>query len=371
MSWFKSITSTLLLAFILSGCMGINNHKKPDYEKVQLWVSQQQFGKALQHLANSRNSHYNAGLESRINDVQQLAFKYDKEQSLTINQMINEQRLIEARTLLQASLQAYPKGERLQITQKRLLNIQSTQVSRLQAQQLLAKSEWLLKAKKIQTSLLTIKSRADNNSDELVVRSSEIQETAAELYHLGLKALQKGDLDLADSCLTVSNKLYKRNFTTAAIARLNQLQQIEAEKQQAIIKAQQAKKRIIEIRVAKKKKKQRIFKQQEFDALYYKTSKLIKDNQLTAAQDGLVKLNQMLPGDQKLIELNNSFAIKLPTHIKALVNRGKKLYINGKIQKARDIWAKALKLDPDNRPVIENIFRADKVLLRLKELNKK
>ena len=359
-----------MLGFVLSGCLGIQTLKKPDYDKVNSWVSQQQFGKALQHLNNARTSHYNTDLESQVNKVQQLAFQYDKDQSRIINQMINEHRLVEARDLLSASLSAYPKGEHLQLTKKRLINIQSTQISRLQAQQLLAKSEWLLKAKKIQKSLLTIKPKAGSNQEELVVSTTELQETAAELYHLGLKALQKGDLDLADSCLTVSNRLYKRNFTTAAIARLNQLQQIERERQQVIENKQQAQKRVIEIRVAKKKKKQLIFKQREFDVLYYKTRRLIEDNQLTAAQDSLIKLNQLLPGDPKLEELNNTFAIKLPTHIKALIKRGKQLYINGKIQKARDIWAKALKLDPDNRPVIENIFRADKVLLRLKELKK-
>jgi tetratricopeptide (TPR) repeat protein len=97
---------------------------------------------------------------------------------------------------------------------------------------------------------------------------------------------------------------------------------------------------------------------------------LLKDNQLSLAKDNLTKLNKLMPGHEKLKPLNKEFEEKLPAHVDALLNRGRQLYINGKIANAKNIWVKALTLDPENEQVKKNIERADRVLDRLNELKK-
>jgi tetratricopeptide (TPR) repeat protein len=177
----------------------------------------------------------------------------------------------------------------------------------------------------------------------------------------------------------MSNKLHSQQFTTSAIARLEILR--EQQRQQDLSKQKQAieRKRVIEIKEQQKnreanqklQKKQQAQKQLEFDTLYYSTASMLKDNQLSSAKSNLDKLNKMMPGNEKLALLNKEFSEKLPGHVEALLNRGRQLYINGKIEKARDIWLKAQKLDPKNKEIIKNIERANRVLGRLDELKKK
>lgn len=368
------IIQILMIAqlLIISGCMGINNTKVPSASQITAWVTAQQYGKALDALNKQYNSTPSDELKAQIKTITDQANQFDNISSMDINRLINEHKLILANDKLSSSLTLYPQGKQLLITRKRLRNTQRTHISRLQATQLLAKAEWLLKARNIEKSLLKIKQKGDDNADDLVVESSDIQETAAELYHLGLKATQKGDLDLADSCLTMSDKLYKRNFTTSALERLNLLRYKEKQKNLAEIEQENKRK---SIQIAKIQKKHNALKKTSnklaFDAIYYKTVSMLKDNQLSPAKTNLEKLNKLIPNDKRLIALNAEFSEKLPRHIDALLDRGRQFYINGKIKKARNIWYKALILSPDNQEIIKNINRANKVLGRLNELKSK
>ena len=197
----KQVLKTLLVMhlLILTGCIGLNNSKSPSSNQIANWIDTQQYGKALDALNNQYNQNPSSELASQLKMVINQANEFDNQTSQDVNRLINEHKLILASERLRSALKRHPQGKQLLITQKRLRNTQRTHVSRLQATQLLAKAEWLLKAKNIEDSLLKIKQKAEDGNDDLIVESDDIQETAAELYHLGLKATQKGDLDLADS----------------------------------------------------------------------------------------------------------------------------------------------------------------------------
>ena len=368
------ITQIVLIfhLLILSGCIGLNNTKAPSSKQVTAWLNSQQYGKALTALNKHYASNPTTEVANQIQQITEQANTFDSQTSTNVNRLINEHKLILASEQLGSALKLFPQGKQLLITQKRLRNTQRTHVSRLQASQLLSKAEWLLKARDIESSLLKIKLKAEDNHDELVVESSDIQETAAELYHLGLKAMQKGDLDLADSTLTMSNKLYKQHFTSSAIERLNRIRYKQKQQRLALIEEENKRKSLQIAKVQKKTKQlKKASNKREFDEIYFKTVAMLKDNQLSAAKINLDKLNRLIPDDDRLPELNSEFQTKLPKHITALINRGRQFYINGKIKKARDIWFKALTLDPKNEQVLININRANKVLGRIDELKGK
>ena len=356
---------------ILSGCIGMSNSKLPSSSQIANWIDTQQYGKALDALNNHYNQNPSSELASQLKLVINQANEFDNQSSQDVNRLINEHKLILASERLTSALNRHPQGKQLLITQKRLRNTQRTHVSRLQATQLLAKAEWLLKAKNIEDSLLQIKQKAEDGNDDLIVESDDIQETAAELYHLGLKATQKGDLDLADSCLTMSNKLFKRKFTSSALVRLNKLRYKQKQERLNLINQENKRK---SVKLAKIAKKHQTLKNEankrEFDIIYYKTISMLKENQLSTAKTNLDKLKLLRPNDNRLLKLNTEFKQKLPKHVDALINRGRQLYISGKIKKARDIWYKALILSPRNEQIIESINRANKVLGRLNELKK-
>lgn len=365
-----------LAAIFLSACIELTNTKPPSIQEIDRLLAKQNYGLALKYAKIHKKKVPSTAINNKFNEVKKRAELYDRTRSRAIYELINNQRIPVAKQALKKALNKYPEGNRLNTIRSHLQNTQNTQISRLQAQQLLAKSEWLLRSKEIQQSLISIKPESSATFQD---PEEDIEETSAELYHLGLKALQKGDLDLADSCLTMSNKLHSRRFTTSALARLEQMRkktkQVTLQKEKKIVELKRVEdikeNKQIQETVKKQQQQEQVVKQREFDSLYYTTASLLKDNQLSLAKNNLAKLNQLIPDHLKLEPLNKEFEEKLPAHVDALLNRGRQLYINGKIAKAKTIWVKALTLDPENKQVKKNIERADRVLGRLDELKKK
>lgn len=72
---------------------------------------------------------------------------------------------------------------------------------------------------------------------------------------------------------------------------------------------------------------------------------------------------------------NRRLIRKLKRHLSAGIKQrfeaGRKLYSEGKTQQALSIWSKLKELDPNNLKLESNINRAEKVLIKLKELSNK
>lgn len=362
----------LFLSVLFTGCIKLPGVKQPSLQEIDNWVASKQYGKALNALKTRQQKQGSPGLEDKIMFIENIASSFDRNQSKLVNALIDQHHLLEARKKLNTALASNPEGKQLNEVRERLNDIQRTKISRLQAQQLLSKAEWLLRARAIQKSLTAIKPDDANGEDNSNIIATQIQNTAGELYHLGLKALQKGDFELADSCLIMSDRLLKNSLTTSAIARLEQLRSLKKKKDVRKRQASLKKKRVLEIKEYKKYKEQQLAaRRYEFNVIYYKTLPMLKDNQLSAAKANLEKLNLLFPENKKLIPMNEEFARKLPKHIEALQDRGRQLYINGKIRQARNIWKKALTLDPGNKQISDSIARANRVLEKLDELKKK
>lgn len=362
----------LFLSVLFTGCIKLPGVKQPSLQEIDNWVASKQYGKALNALKTRQQKQASPGLEDKIMFIENIASSFDRNQSKLVNALIDQHHLLEARKKLNTALASNPEGKQLNEVRERLNDIQRTKISRLQAQQLLSKAEWLLRARAIQKSLTAIKPDDANGEDNSNIIATQIQNTAGELYHLGLKALQKGDFELADSCLIMSDRLLKNSLTTSAIARLEQLRSLKKKKDVRKRQASLKKKRVLEIKEYKKYKEQQLAaRRYEFNVIYYKTLPMLKDNQLSAAKANLEKLNLLFPENKKLIPMNEEFARKLPKHIEALQDRGRQLYINGKIRQARNIWKKALTLDPGNKQISDSIARANRVLEKLDELKKK
>lgn len=362
----------LFLSVLFSGCVELHQVKQPSLQEIDNWVASKQYGKALNALKTRQQKQDSPELEKEIIFVEGIASLFDRNQGKLVNMLIDQHHLLEARKKLNSALALNPEGKQLNKARRRLNDIQRTKISRLQAQQLLSKAEWLLRARAIQKSLTAIKPDDTNDEDNSNIIAAQIQNTAEELYHLGLKALQKDDFELADSCLIMSDRLQKNNLTTSAIARLEQLRSLKKKKDVRKRQASLKKKRVLEIKEYKKYKEQQLVaRRYKFNVIYYKTLPMLKDNQLSAAKTNLEKLNLLFPENKKLIPLNEEFARKLPKHIEALQDRGRQLYINGKIRQARNIWKKALTLDPGNKQISDSIARANRVLGKLDELKKK
>ena len=364
----------------MTGCIKqLTSESEPSLTAVEELTRAKQYGKAVDTVKEIQRKFPNREYSQVLNQVVEQADDYDAQQSDKINQLINTHNWYEADRALKIAQANYPYGEQLKAASERMHGRINAQVRILKAQHLLAKTEWQLRALRIQGALQNFRSEDLKLFDLLKISREDLNNTAAELYNLGVYALDNNDLDLADSCLTMSNKLNSQGNTIKAIARLDQLRfKIKQRKllaQQEELRRHEEellkeKTRLAKARkpVKKKPAKPSRLKLRSFADIYYKTRALLDSDQLSQVPQNLRKMYEISPADDRLKAMSTRYYNKLPTHIEALLNRGRQLYISGKIEKAREIWVKAQMLDPGNKRINENISRADRVLGRLNEL---
>jgi hypothetical protein len=331
-------------------------------DEIDKWLQSQQYGKALSLSIERQEKQPSKHIDSKIAEIRKQAAVFDSRQSQSINELVSAGKLNLASLQLEQALNLYPQAPGLLAIQKHLHSTQSEEIGRLQAQQLLSKAEWLLESKKVQQSLQSIK---PDSASTFKDPKSDFVDTALELYHIGIKAMQNNDYELADSCLTMSNRLYTRPLTQSALARLSNLQQqqhTQQIKRKATLQYQQQDKQH-QVQSTLKTKQQR-----EFNSLYLQTEQLIKEDELATAKDNILRLKQLQPKHENIAVIENAYLNKLPEYLNNLTTTANQLYIDGKIQQAKELWQQALKVDPGNEKIKESLEHADRVLQRLDEL---
>lgn len=347
----------LLVTLFLAGCAGDFIFLPATDSRIQEWVEQEYYGNAIAALRARPQAKRD---ETLLKKLTLQAQQYDIRQAEKVRELAQSGNLREAFNHLHVALLHYPEGARLNQVQEQLNKQQKEFTGRLRAQLLLAKAQWLLQARKLLHNMRELDPSRDLAA-EIEKTSWEISTTADELYQLGMMAMKQGDIDLAYNCLTLSDKLYPAGKTTTAIARLEQIQ--FAEKQ----------KKIQEEKLAKEREAQKQQEQvhRQFLLLSKQLSDALARGDLGTAEKLLGQMKQLKEKPERIRELQAALNKAIKTQVDALMLRGNQLYKNGQIELARTTWLKALKLQPDNRQLKQNIARAEKVLKRLQELKSK
>lgn len=366
---FRAVWLGAISLLTLSACFNSTNTRVSTLEEIDNWVQNQHYGKALSLSIERQEKQPSAATASKIKEIKKLAAAFDKSQSQAINELISDGKLNLAHLQLQRALDLYPQAPGLLAIQQRLHHTQSDEISRLQAQQLLSKGEWLLESRKVQQSLKTIKPESAGTFKD---PNNDFVDTALELYHIGIKAMQNNDLKLAASCLEMSKRLYYRPLTQSALARLENLQKHEIEQQKkrkAVLQKQQdtagktPQNKQSRLQPAPKTQQRR-----DFNTLYLQTEELIKENELATAKTNIQRLKKLHPGHENIAVIESAYQSKIPEYLNTITTTANRLYISGKIQQARELWLQGLKVDPDNEKIKDSLEHADRVMQRLDEL---
>jgi tetratricopeptide (TPR) repeat protein len=347
------------MLLLLAGCTYLPPLFEPDEKQLEQWIRDEYYGKAIPALENRFKRKPTKVLESRLNALRLRADQYDKEQARKVLEQHGKDNWKQALVFLNEGLQHYPQGKQLGKARHLLKDQQDTLVRRLHAQLLLARAQWLLSAFSLQEEIGRVDPAA-NIVHESEATRSEIESTANELYRMGMKALELDDLDLADSCFTMSQRLYPGSKVGRAIMRLTRLKQEEKRKRLEKEKAARLKQELA--RQEKERKKLVVLNQKIVDAL--------NNDKLPLARKLLKELKSLQGDTRKVAELEKALNQAIKTRLASILNRGNQQYKNGQIEQARETWKKALELDPDNKEVKRHITRAETVLKRLKEIKK-
>jgi tetratricopeptide (TPR) repeat protein len=109
----------------------------------------------------------------------------------------------------------------------------------------------------------------------------------------------------------------------------------------------------------------------EANALLSKLSQGYSHDILIETQEKIAWLEKIKENDKDYIKVLKQLKRHLKRGIKQRFEAARRLYSKGKTQEALSIWQDLKILDPDNAKLQSHIIRAEKVLLKLKELSNK
>ncbi len=347
----------LMLFAVISGCQILpakNEHRQID--ELDALRSLNEYDKALARARQLKNYFNTPTHKKLLQDVRSEADAYDEQQASKVQAKIIEQDWGGAYKLLNESLRKYSGGEKIQAAEREFINRNAVSLRELYARMLLAKAEWLLQSEKIQQAINATQVREKPESSN-ILPSPERKAIAQQLFDFGKAAYNEGNLNLANDLYTMSDRLDPTLDIGRARAQLDQLRYQRIQEQQQVQQAQQQKTRLQTQRRIKK--------------LSNETEEYLRTGDLVAARVWLSKLRATDRHSKEYEKLRKKLTEKMSSRIDTMIQRGNTLYSNNRYEEAILVWKNALELDPNNSKIQANIARAERILKRLNELERR
>jgi hypothetical protein len=354
----------------IMGCASIMQPTGNIGERIDYWLEQQEYGKALELVADL-DEHPSPD----ITDPQEIqknilgqAERYEQRVMADAEKSANNSDWHLALALYQEALSRLPDSKLLQQGQQRLLQRQQESLARLKLDQLIAQGEWMSK------DLLLSKKTASTASYDWFVqyklgrKEADAQDLATELVEHGRHALERRDLPLAKRILPLAMSLSADPEIEDANRSLQELLKEDDLKQQRIIDEQQ------KLIVDQQKKKKRLFNikvQRENKQLMADFKKAYEENNLLKSQQLMRKLEKSSINNKELQEFSKQLDNDVTEHVQNLIETGITYYSRQQYEQAISVWKEALILDPKNERLTADIGRAARVLEKLQSLREK
>ncbi len=358
----------------IMGCASIVQPTGNINERIDYWVEQQEYGKALELVAEL-NDHPSPDITNPQEIQKKIlgqAERYEKRVMADAEKSAANSDWHTALALYQEALSRLPDSELLQQGQQQLLQRQQESLARLELDQLIVQGEWMRK------DLLLSKKTASTAPDGWFVqyklgrKEADAQDLATELAEHGRLALERRDLTLAKRTLPLAMSLYAAPEIEDANRRLQELLKEDDIKQKRIIDEQQ--KLILDQHVNQQKKKRRLFNikvQRESKQLMADFKKAYEENNLMKAQQLMQKLEKFSINNKELQELSRQLDNDVAEHVQHLIETGITYYSRQQYEQAISAWKEAQILDPKNDRLTADIGRAERVLEKLHSLREK
>jgi tetratricopeptide (TPR) repeat protein len=267
-------------------------------------------------------------------------------------ELVSAGRLGEALALLDEAIAEDPEALEYQTVREQTLHQKALLEQRFQDRLLIEQS----KSRRAQLAILDQWALMDPDNLELADRRDAIRQSLQNvrepLSNCALRQIEDRP-DLAQTCLKLALSIEPTHRDRTLLAML-----AERKKETAQVKARQRQD------LLEQERKNRIDQNlAEARARYEK-------NEFNAARKLLNEVLEEDPGNQQAQELLTQLEAHLQTHLEQLLKTGDKLYQEGEIEGAQDIWEAALQLDPENPLAKEKLERAQRVLENLESLRK-
>lgn len=360
-----------------TGCASLFTARGDANDRIDYWLSQQEYGKALAVVADLKESPSSAvsnlqEIQEKINTQiasyeQQVIAKAEK--AATINEWGT------AFDMYREALLRVPDSQRLQRGQQRLLQRHAEHLDRLELERLIAKGEWTLKD--LEVSRLAEANNAGGWLGRYLLsrKISGAHELALEMAGHGKRALERKDLTLARRILSVALNLLNAIQSPALNTRLQETLQEEARilgEQQRVAKAQSAIQGMPS-ELPNENGRSALTGQEQKDTkrLMAELRKACREKNFVEAQQLMSELERRGVETQELQKLSRQLASDVARHVKHLIEIGATHYSQQRYEDAMVVWKQAQVLDPNNEQLTARIKRVTRVLDKLQDLRNK
>lgn len=357
----------LLSTLLLSGCATFSKQEGlPSAAQIDKWIDNDQYGLALTSLKHvSPNEKLFAYYVNKRKTIMVLAKSYEKAVLRKANKHIAQQKWSEAILDLNKALNNYPGSRLIHDRYNTVIEQQQRRIHKFDAKALLARAQLL--SNKLPISQKDVSNSPINFAAQWDLQSlkSELSDMHNRLMAMTEQLIDDDEIKLAEMCIKQARLLPSEEKSITAInalqKRINQQKKIK----QAAIKKKEHERKTRQ-KLSKQKKHSRKVRQ-----LIKKVNHSLENNELVSAEKQLMVLARLAPKSNTFLELKLKHRNKVEQLVHTLIEKGNRLYRQEKIADAKATWETALRIDAKNKTLQAQIRRADRVLLKLKELRKK
>jgi len=339
------LVSLILFQLLLGGCAYISSYSTDLPDKIDTLIQQQEYGEALQLLEYARPSHADyKRLMQQKKRIETLITKYERQIIQKADKLTRQGQWYPAEQTYEQAIKKVPQSKNLRKAQQAFLIKRDNYLKQLELSLLLNRANWLIKNAPTQKEIVRVLPDDYQRYEELRDYPDKVDEAADQLVGCVQSALDAGDYNLAETCLKLAERIGSENVDKKQLAvakkKLAQAEKTEVRKQNDITRAL-----IAELKQG--------YSQDNLRRARHQLNVLEKQNSRNKTS---IKLRK---------ELNKRYRQGIDQKIAA----GRKLYSNGKIQEALDVWNSLLEINPDNQKLQGHIDRAERVLKKLQRLS--
>lgn len=342
-----SFLRTIIIAtipVIFSGCAYLHSFDSNLPDKIDLWVEQEKYGLALDTLdyVKPGSQHYEL-LSRKKQQILRLSQAFEKKTVARASQLISKNEWHEAALLYEDALQKLPGSSQIREARKAFITRRQDYINELRTRLMLQKGAWINN----NTALYErIKSALPDNFrsvDGIRDYENDRHEVQRALVECARTASATNDLVLARKCLLFADRLDKN---LRKDPRLDEVRNKLGQAREARLQQ---------------------YKQQTTELLNELKQGNSLDN-LQRAHDHLRSSDQFEPLDDEATGLMSELETRMQNGIDQRMESARRLYSQGKIEEALQIWESLQSLAPNNPELEKHIERARRVLDKLHRL---
>lgn len=341
----------LFALLALNGCAYLASVSSDLDARLDSWVAQQEYGKALAALRHVKPTHANyAQLMKQRDAILLKSEQYERETVTQATELARRGQWAQALERYEQALSRLPEGKTLRAGQAQLLKQQAARLDDVELDLLIARGEGLLQLLPLYTKRANVDPRSWQAQRDLRTTQEEAERIGLELTRRGRNALEQRDLNQARRSLPLALRLYPSPETKQANQDLLRRLGPPAPAGKPTAKAS---------------------RDDETADLLQRYRKAYSNKEWHEAQRLLALLELQSSPPEELPQLRSELNAEVTEAVNRHIERGIALYSDGKYEQALSVWQQAQQLDPGNERVRAHIERVERVLEKLRALQEK